>query len=171
MDWQAVKRTFLDDYPDAVINDQTRKLALIGIMHKLKHPVTDVGCFNCLKDSLRKLEHFYHIEMAKKEENKKYILKPVEFAFEGMRINQETITDELARKILKKHPQRAGNFYQLPEGWPNDLRAAKKAAKKSKSAKGKQKKAGKKSKPAAKKPGKDKKSGGKGKKKKGSKKG
>lgn len=129
MDWKGIKEVFLDDYPDAVIRDNTKKLALIGIMYKLAHPVSDVGCANCLRDSLRKLKHLYEVEMANQEQKNIYILRPVRFGFEGKLIDEDTITDDLARKILSKRPDLSRQFYSLPDGWPNDLDQNKQAEK------------------------------------------
>ena len=80
-----------------------------AIAFKIGHPIDKEGCLICVKDALTQLKKEYkqHLIMSNSSKGGKTIkIKgDVDLFFEGGRYNSETLTDDVALRMLKKHPE------------------------------------------------------------------
>lgn len=94
---------------DITYGNKERYEVFKAIAFKIGHPIEKEGCLICVKDALTQLKKEYkqHLIMSNSSEGGKTIkIKGNrDLFFEGGRYNSETLTDEIALRMLKKHPE------------------------------------------------------------------
>lgn len=104
---------------------EEKKGHFFAVMHKIGQPIDDTGCLICISDGLKALKRFYRIEMAKERAKKtvgkakpKYRLKENHQAvYNGIQYSNNTLTDEIAIKMLEQCPDKIEFFKVFPKEW------------------------------------------------------
>lgn len=106
---------------------EEKKGHFFAVMLKIGQPVEDTGCLICISDGLKALKRYYRIEMAKQTAEKrakkvkpKYRLKDgLQAVYDGIQYSNNTLTDEIAIKMLEQVPDKIAFFKVFPEEWNN----------------------------------------------------
>lgn len=107
--------------------NEKKKGHFFAVMHKIGQPVEDTGCLICISDGLKALKRYYKIQMAKQTAEKrakkakpKYMLKDgLQAVYGGIQYNNDSLTDEIAIRMLEQVPDKIAFFKVFPEDWNN----------------------------------------------------
>ena len=89
--------------------NKTEYAVFSAVVLKLGHPITKEGCLICVDESLQGLRKAYKqyliMENSKKGVSSVKIKGNRDIMFEGGRYNSDNLTDEVALRMLEKHPE------------------------------------------------------------------
>ena len=86
-----------------------------AVMVSFGEPLKKENCVTCVSDGLASLRKAYRKQFRTMANKQTYILKDLAVAYQGERYERDTITDEVARKMLAEFPEYKALFEYIPE--------------------------------------------------------
>lgn len=90
---------------------------LAAVMTKIGQPLEKRGCLTCIYEGLTTLKEIVYKNM---QSTAKYKLKNVTIGKLGFALDNDSLTDDHARRLLKRWPELIDKFDKFPKDWRVD---------------------------------------------------